>query len=352
MSSILEQVPELIDIPAAWLGSELTKTPEFWHSALSSDEVGELHDAASTFLNSGQDIGALNRDNFVLPTLGARFYELQQTLIKGRGFELISGLPIEQFSREISATIFLGVGAHLGCTRSQNGKGHVLGHVRDVGLDISDPKVRIYQTTERQSFHTDSVDVVGLLCLKEAMEGGRSMLVSTVSLYNEMRRRRPDLAATMFGILATDRRGEVPEGGKPWFEVPVLNWHKGMLTGLYQRNYIKSAERFPEAPQLSEKHIEALDLFDQLANDPKYHLSMELKPGDMQFVYNHSLLHDRTSFRDWPELEKRRHLLRLWLAVPGDRELPPHFTQRYGSIEIGDRGGIITKDTKLTVEFD
>ncbi len=352
MPSILEEVPERIDIPAAWLGSELARTPDVWHSRLTAADIGELQDAAKSFLNSGENVGELTKDKFVLPTLEPRLSELKQTLTKGRGFGLISGLPVEQFSREISAAIFLGVGAHLGSARSQNAKGHVLGHVRDVGLDISDPKVRIYQTTERQSFHTDSVDVVGLLCLKEAMEGGRSMLVSTVSLYNEMRKLRPDLAATMFEVLATDRRGEVPEGQMPWFEVPVLNWHKGLLTGLYQRNYIKSAARFPEAPQLSEKHIEALDLFDQLANDPKFHLSMELKPGDMQFVYNHSLLHDRTAFRDWPELEKRRHLLRLWLAIPDDRELPPYFTQRYGSIETGNRGGIITKDTRLTVELD
>ncbi len=68
----------------------------------------------------------------------------------------------------------------------------------------------------------------------------------------------------------------------------------------------------------------------------------------MQFVHNHQILHSRTDFEDWPELEKRRHLLRLWLAPRGARELPPAYTQRYGSIEPGNRGGIITKETTLT----
>ncbi|MEM8652513.1 MAG: TauD/TfdA family dioxygenase, partial [Pseudomonadota bacterium] len=82
-------------------------------------------------------------------------------------------------------------------------------------------------------------------------------------------------------------------------------------------------------------------------DNPDLHLTMRLEPGDMQFVYNHAFLHDRTGFIDWPEPENRRHLLRLWLSMPQDRELPVCFKERYGSIEIGNRGGIITKNTKL-----
>jgi Taurine catabolism dioxygenase TauD, TfdA family len=132
----------------------------------------------------------------------------------------------------------------------------------------------------------------------------------------------------------------------------VLNWHAGKLTGLYQRQYVDSAQRFPDAPRLTPAQVEALDLFDTLTNDPTLHLSMQLQPGDMQFVYNHGLLHDRTSFRDWPEAPKKRHLLRLWLAMADDRPLPECFKQRYGSIEIGNRGGIIVKDTKLHVPLN
>jgi alpha-ketoglutarate-dependent taurine dioxygenase len=110
---------------------------------------------------------------------------------------------------------------------------------------------------------------------------------------------------------------------------------------MYQRQYIDSAQRFADAPRLTDRHLEALNLFDKLANDPRLHLKMRLRPGDMQFVYNHSLLHDRTSFVDWPEPNQRRHLLRLWLSIPGDRTLPECFNQRYGSIDVGNRGGIV-----------
>jgi len=162
-----------------------------------------------------------------------------------------------------------------------------------------------------------------------------------------MQRARPDLLALLFEPIATDRRGEVPPGEKPYMDIPVFNWHEGHLTVFYQRQYIESAQRFDDAPRLNEKHIEALDLFDALAEDAALHFSMRLQPGDMQFVYNHSQLHDRTGFEDWPEPENRRHLLRLWLSPEGDRPLPEYFKQRYGSIKIGDRGGIITADTRL-----
>lgn len=124
---------------------------------------------------------------------------------------MIRGLPVANYSQKFAATIFCGVGAHLGSARSQNAAGHILGHVRDTGADASDPNTRIYQTSERQTFHTDSCDVVGLLCIREAMEGGASLLVSTTTIYNEMFDRRPDLAALLFDPIATDRRGEVPE---------------------------------------------------------------------------------------------------------------------------------------------
>lgn len=341
-----------IDIPSAWRGEEMTAHPERWIVRLATRDIAELEQAAHSFLAATKDIGGITKEKFPLPHFGAHLAELKETLIHGIGFEVIRGLPVEKYTQEVAATIFCGVGAHLGSARSQNAMGHILGHVRDIGADAKNPNTRIYQTAERQTFHTDSSDVVGLLCIREAMEGGESLLVSTTEIYNEMQRRRPDLAALLFDPIATDRRGEVPEGQKPFLEIPPLNWHKGFLTGFYQRQYIDSAQRFPDALRLTPPYVEALDLFDALANDKRLHFSMKLQPGDMQFVYNHALLHDRTGFRDWPDASKKRHLLRLWLSVAGDRPLPDCFKQRYGSIEIGNRGGIITKGTKLNVPLD
>jgi hypothetical protein len=235
----------------------------------------------------------------------------------------------------------------MGSARSQNAKGHVLGHVRDLGLATEDPNVRTYQTTERQHFHTDSCDIVGLLCLKTAKQGGLSSLVSSSAIYNAMAQRYPDLAGRLFQPFSVDRRGEVPDGKKPWFDMPVFHDHLGYLSAIYSGPYIRSAQRFPEVTRLTELDFAALDAFDSLAEDRDLRLDITFQPGDIQLVHNHTILHDRTSFVDWPEPERKRHLLRLWLAAPGARPLPPVYLERYGSVEIGDRGGIICPGTKL-----
>jgi RimJ/RimL family protein N-acetyltransferase len=357
--------PHVIVIPpaqsgaAAWVGRDMAARTGEWMLHLSDADVAELEAALATFLGrttSGDDvaqrIGRMTAADFPLPTLGPRLAELRAELLHGRGFALLRRVPVERYSLVESAALFMGIGTHLGHARSQNAKGHVLGHVKDLGLSSKDPNVRIYQTRERQTFHTDSCDVVGLLCLREALAGGDSLLVSALTLYNEMLRTRPDLLARLLKPMAHDRRGEVPEGQKPYFMIPVFSWHAGQLTVFYQRQYFDSAQRFEDAPRLTPEDVEALDLFDALANDPRLNLTMRLAPGDMQFVHNHVMLHDRTGFEDHEEPAQRRHLLRLWLAVPDARELPESFKARYGSITIGDRGGIVVPGTMFNVPLD
>ncbi|MCF2870144.1 TauD/TfdA family dioxygenase [Octadecabacter sp. G9-8] len=338
--------------PSAWVGRDMQMREDDWLIHLTPPQIVELETAAAHYLSLGRDVGEITADAFPLPTFSAHLRDLADTLLNGHGFEVLRGLPTATYTQETAATIFCGIGAHLGRARSQNAAGHILGHVRNIGADANDANTRIYQTDARQTFHTDSADVVGLLCLRDAQVGGMSLLVSAETIANRMADTRPDLLDLLFGPIATDRRGEVPVGADPFMTIPVLSWHDGHLTVFYQRQYIESAQRFDAAPRLTPKHIEALDLFDALANDPELHLSMQLQPGDMQFVYNHSQLHDRTGFTDWPDPTQRRHLLRLWLSIPDDRPLPEVFRQRYGSIEIGNRGGIITPNTTLNAPLD
>jgi len=322
-----------------------------WLTLLTPADIAELEAAAKRWGESQKPIAAITAQDFPVPTLAPKLSKLRAELIDGRGFGLLRGLPCARYSEREAGTIFYGLGCHLGHARSQNAQGHLLGHVRDLGVSSKDPNVRIYQTSERQTFHTDSADVVGLLCLKTAKAGGLSLLVSASAIFNEMRKQRPDLLHLLLQPIATDRRGEVPEGMKPYFLVPVFNYHQGYLSVIYQRQYIDSAQRFPDAPRLTSQHVEALNMFDEFANSPRLNFSMTLEPGDMQFCYNHVLLHDRTGFEDWPDDAQKRHLLRLWLAIPGDRPLPDIFASRFGSIEIGSRGGIAVARTKLHVPW-
>jgi hypothetical protein len=344
-------LPSRIDAPSAWVGPDMAARSD-WVEPLDDDDLDELARASEPWLAPEADLAQLTRGAFPLPRLAPRLARLSSELLEGRGFVLWRGLPVARWGSRRCAVAFFGLGAHLGRALSQNAKGDLLGHVRDMGLSSRDPHVRIYQTRERQTFHTDSADIVALLCLQEARAGGLSALVSSATLYNEMRKRRPDLAAALFEPLATDRRGEVPRNAKPYFEIPVFNWHAGRLSAIYQRQYIDSAQRFDDAPRLSARQVEALDLLDALSDDPALHFTMRLQPGDMQFVHNHALLHDRTAFEDWPEPHRRRHLLRLWLAPDAGWPLPQVFAQRYGSVEPGARGGVVSADGRLLANLD
>jgi len=165
--------------------------------------------------------------------------------------------------------------------------------------------------------------------------------------------RRPDLMAALFEPFPTDRRGEVPEGMKPWFDIPIFNRHAARLSCIYVRQYIESAQRhFPEARRLTREQYAAMDLIDELCNDPAIHLSMDFRPGDIQFLHNHQILHSRGDFENWPQPERHRHLLRLWLAPPEARALPEVFAARYGSVVPGERGGIVVSGTRFKIPLE
>lgn len=326
--------------PSAWYGSELISS-DHWIRTFNDAELAEIDLAMRSVIERGIEITKITKSDFPLPQLGPQLDALRSELLQGRGFVLLRGLPVERYTIEESAVAYYGLGMHFGISLPQNAKGHVLGHVRDLGYDEADPKVRIYQTTARQTFHTDTCDFVSLLCLQTAKSGGLSSIVSSVTIFNEMLRRRPDLAAIMFEPIETDRRGEVPLGEKGYYRMPVCNWFEGKLCTLYARRYIESARRFDDVSELTAMQRAALDLFDEFANDPRLKLDMEFRRGDIQILHNNQILHDRTAYEDWPEPERKRHLLRLWLCAPDGRPLPDTFAPRYGSVQIGSpmRGG-------------
>lgn len=278
---------------------------------------------------------------------------IQKQLIEGRGFAILRGLPAETWSRSDSAIAYWGMARHFGDPVSQNAAGHLLGHVKDTGEDPENPVTRIYQTSYRQPYHTDSCDIVGLLCLRKSKSGGASRIVSSTTLYHEVMRRRPDLAAVLAEPFHTDRKGEIPDGKGPYYLMPVFHDHAGRITVYYVRDFIEAAQRMAEVPRLSEIQIEAMDMLDSLAADPQFHLEIAFEPGDIQLLHNHQILHARTAYEDHADPGLRRHLLRLWLSAPEGRELPPVFAERYGEIAVGaKRGGITLPGVALSAPLD
>lgn len=347
-----EPLKPVID-PAGWTREDLEASDD-WIHVLGEEELAEF-DAVVRKIEAGGVTSVLEvgRADFPLPVLGGHLERINEEILRGRGFVLIRGVPVERYSRLQSALAFWGIGLHLGVPVSQNAKGHLLGHVADLGgTSFKNPKHRGYQTHDSLPYHSDSCDIVGLLCLHPSKSGGASMITSSIAIHNEMLKRRPDLVAALAEPIYRDRRGEVPEGKDPWFQLPVFNYHEGYLTTSWQGGYIRSAERFEELPRRSETLNEALDMFNRLANEMTF--GMDFRPGDIQFLHNHVMVHSRTEFEDWPQPERRRHLLRLWLATPEGRPLPDIFRDRYGHLAPGERpaGGIMVPGTELKAPLD
>ena len=341
-----------VEGPQAWSGPEMARRTD-WIYTLQPAEVAEIEAALAQIKARGTEVAEIGADDFPLPRLGPVLDRLSGDVVDGRGFVLIRGLPVERWTIEEAAAAYWGLGLRFGTPVPQNAQGHLLGHVRDLDGDPANPMVRIYTTRARQEYHTDSCDIVALLCLKTAKSGGASALASSATIYNEMVRSRPDLAHALMQPIVVDRKEEVPAGKEPTYELAVFHDYAGHLTTIYARAFIEAAQTRPGTPRLTRVQIEAMDLLDSLAESDQIRLDMILEPGDIQVVHNHQILHSRTAYEDFDEPEKKRHLVRLWLAAHRGRPLPPGFAERYGPLDGGTpRGGIrvpgVTPHVSLT----
>jgi len=338
--------------PACWTAADLDRDKS-WIFPLGESDVAELDAHVAAMEKRGLGVMDITRDDVKLPQLASKLRAVRDEIIEGRGLALIRGVPVARYSRLQSAIAFWSIGLFVGDPVSQNAKGHLLGHVQDLGgTSLANPKNRGYQTHDGLPFHSDSCDVVALLCLHPSKSGGESTVVSSLAIYNEILRTRPELAAALAEPVYRDRRNEIPEGKDPWFQLPVFNFHDGYLTVSWQGGYIRSAGRFEELPAQSQELKDGLDLFARLARETCY--AMDFQPGDIQMLHNHVVVHSRTEFEDYAEPERKRHLLRLWLATPDGRPLSPAYRNRYGHLGPEDRpaGGIVVPGTKFKAPLE
>lgn len=305
-----------LDIAAAWKGSDLASNGD-WCERLSESEVDELDEALAYAKRIGKPLGSLTKQDFPLPTLSSKIDRWRDEVQMGRGFQVIRGVPVERWPQSDSEIFFWCVGQHLGIPGAQNPEGDLLGHVRDTGQ--SPDEVRHYRTRVNINFHCDAADLVGLLCLQSAKRGGQSRIVSSVSIYNELLRRQPDMVGRLYEPFMMDTKGE---GGVRYLPVIPCRFDSGCLRTFYHTDYFRSAADGDGRPMLSADDRALLDLYNEIADSPDLYLDMDLEPGDIQLLSNHTVLHARTGYEDHPEAQRKRHLLRLWVSLPSRQTWP------------------------------
>lgn len=308
--------------PAAWRGPDFDGDTRWIHH-LTPDHIA-LFDTALTQLKArGLRYPDFGRDDFPIHALAPELACFADELENGRGFLLLRGLPVERYSEEDLNVLYYGLGLHMGTPVRQNPRGDLLGAVMNVG-DVTKKTTRVYETNLYLPYHSDPSDVVGLLCVRKAMHGGLSSLVSVAAIHNEILRRHTELIGLYYRPMYFEHLCEPHPSLSP-----IFSYHQGKLSCRYLRQYLELGHEVMQQP-LSRVEIAALDLFDEVMHDPAIRLDMMLEPGDIQFANNYAVLHSRTAFEDDPDLSRRRKMIRLWLKMANARALAPEFPGRNG----------------------
>ncbi|MCF3948652.1 TauD/TfdA family dioxygenase [Acidiphilium iwatense] len=313
-----------VDDSSAWTKTDFDRD-DSWIITLTSDEIDELHQAIQFARRHDRSPGDLTKSDFPLKDFALKLANCLHDVQYARGFVLLRGMAVSECSEEDAELLFRGIGTYLDNAVSQNANGDLLGHVRDSGYADyrGQSDIRGYQTRANLEFHTDVVDVVGLMCLRPAKEGGESLIVSSITVHNELLKLSSPHLGLLYGNFLFDRRGEERAGEPLYFVSPLYSFYEGVLScrpGLI--DYIFSAEKKTGIP-LSPAQREALDLFVEQTLRPELQLSMKLQAGDIQLLNNSVILHSRTSFVDHKEAGRKRHLLRLWVNVEHGRPVDP-----------------------------
>ena len=300
------------------------------------------------------DWKSVNRHNFPLPGAEAFFDDVREELENGSGMVKMRGLDVSRYSQEQLRRIWYALGSHLGTPMFQNYRGEVMREIKDEGMGVG---AKLYGATVDASgnqflssgartlspgqlrFHTDRCDVVGLLCVRQASEGGVSKLASSATVYNEMLKRRPDLHALLCKPIGRSRFGEEAGGEHVVYDLPVFGVRDGKLTSHFSLTYIENAQMMPGVRKLTDSEREALQMLLDVAEEQCF--EMRFAPGDIQLLNNHVVYHGRTAFKDDVSTGQDRMLMRLWLSMPNSRALPEDHAVLWGDVSAGKpHGGI------------
>lgn len=313
-----------VEGPAAWRGDVLSRSGE-WIYQLSDAERTELEAVGRRFVADDPDLRTVTAEQYPLPANAAHLREVAEQLDRGRGFVLVRGLRTEEYGDVEAGAIFFVLGLHLGVPMRQNEVGDLVDHIiATSNLTMADGALPS-RVRDRLPFHSDSSDVVALMCLRGAKSGGSSSLVSGATIYNEILRRRPDLAPLLFDTWHWDWKAQDKDAPADWYPSPICSWVDGVFSSYAGSSMIESAQRFPDVPRLTDAQRELLALYDEVSQEEGLPIDMDFQPGDVQWLLNYAALHSRTSYEDFPEVERRRHLLRLWLRRDVGRPLVEGF---------------------------
>ncbi|MEK9671368.1 MAG: TauD/TfdA family dioxygenase [Rhodospirillaceae bacterium] len=329
---------------SAWTAEELAADPN-WIRHITEAEAADIDRAVEALLSKGMTATRFARDDAPSPAMAALADWALTELEFGRGIALIRGLDVDKYDRRALDCLYWVLGVHLGMPRHQNPQGDLIGEVTDKGFKFSVPLNRGYLTRDKLGFHCDGLDIVSLLCVRTAREGGESYIASSMAVFNDILANHPEFLPPLFEGFYFNLRGEGEVGESlptTRHRVPVYSYFDGRLSCRLLSKAIREGQEFKGEP-LTGLASDALQYMQDVIPTDKFRFDITFNPGDIQILNNYVALHARAPYEDWPEPERKRLLLRLWVNLRDGRKLAPEFSDRYN---MGPREPMRLKNTQ------
>ena len=326
--------------PAAWKAADLGNKSTITFQ-LARRHLLALDSAVQHARRTGWETEQITSIDFPLDAIANDLAGIRTEVMHGRGIVILRGIPVERYQPEDIALLFWGLGTHFGHAVSQSVMGDRLGHVTDVSGEH--PNERGYRSRSELSMHTDSDDIVMMLCLQNAKSGGKSRFSSSLAIHNEILANQPSLMEPLYKGFRYHWRGEHAPGEPPITEyrVPVFSERDGRVSCVYLRHFIEMAAD-ELGLSLSVVEVAALDAFDELANREEFCFETFLEPGEAFLINNYTVLHSRTEFEDHADSRRKRHLLRLWIKASDGRPVVDSVRRYYRDDGIDGRNATDT----------
>jgi len=305
---------------AAWTAGDLP--PDAGLIRLESDCLDEVSRLTRELTANPLPIEALDPDSFDLPHCRAVMADALAALDSGVGFAIIDRLSIDEMATETARKVYWLLISMLGPPVAQKWNGEMVYDVTDTGLkEEAGNGVRSSKTNQGQYYHTDNSfnlppEFVALLCLRPAKEGGASGLVSFQTAYNSLLDEQPDLVRRYFQPFYFDRQHEHPPDDERLSFKPVFTPGDGGVDVCFSRRLIEYGYQLSDEDMDTESET-AVSALCEILERPELNISFEFQPGQIQIVNNRRLGHRRTAYADWPDPDRRRHLVRLWVRRRG-----------------------------------
>ncbi|WP_439586834.1 TauD/TfdA family dioxygenase [Hydrogenophaga sp.] len=315
----------LVKDATAWKAADV-QNDRSWIYHLTTDELDEIDEAFQVIKAEGLAWGEFGKEAFPLPVFGCKLIEIDDQIRNGRGFVLLKGFPVERYSIEDIKTIYWGIGTHMGQVISHNVAGDFVAAVTDLALNTTDPNRRNNTTNQLLDPHTDLADVVALLCVEKAQQGGISSLVSSVAIHNEILLNHPEYLEVLYEGFYHDYRGYGPNADPNEVTatpIPVFEYNNGRVNCAFAKRIIETGAKKRGVP-LTPLEQEAIDYVHELGTREDMRLDMLLEPGDIQIINNFITLHARSNYFDHDD-GRKRYLLRMWINLEDSVQLSPDF---------------------------